>query len=805
MKLSFNWLLELVHFCGSVVDLEDLLARAGVQVKSISGWGESLKDIVAAQILEKRPHPQLSHLTVYQVLDGLQLRQVLCDTKKCYCVGDKVPLAPPGVTLPGNVRVCEDKLHGITSQGMFCDAGELALVPGVTGKPFILPEGTIIGTKISEIFPPDSILDLDITPNRGDWLSHLGIAREVAAFTGASLKWSATLPTTVTKTRSNSLVAAEVRNIVGCEFYSLRRIQGIRVAASPLWLRAKLESVGVCSVNNIVDITNYVTLLMGQPLYAFDAAQVCGDILVRLAHEGERFLDLGGQEYSLTSGDMVIADEKGPIALAGIVGGGGFGISTNTTEILLESAAFHPGKIRRTSCRTGLSSNYSYRFERGVDTTAIVPASELAKEWICKIAGGRVKTPMVVDGAPLAATRVTIHHGRAARLLGMDLNPTKISRSLERGWFTLLDLSQESSSWKVPDFRRDLTREVDLIGEVMRLIGIEAINEARFAEPSPSTQEDAVLDFYSTLHQRLVAQGFFEVRTHTLVSDSLFHNLISESEAIRLRNPHGEDQALLRPGLVPALLPAVQKNLSHGQQTVRLYEIGKVFRRGAKEGASSLGIAMAGVSTSPSWRGRKSRLLDLYDLKGIVQSLTRERLRFVLSTTAISTQIPATPLSLEENLCLYVLEESGETIGVVGQLLPYWSRKLGIPEGILVAELWLEPLQKGFATVRKISAIPRYPAIVRDLAILLPKKFSYESVLETLLSAGEPFLCSVMPFDVFVDPTGIKLPIHWRSIGVSLVFRSEERTLTKQEAVISEKRLKQRLASRLGARFRSSP
>ncbi|QQY07683.1 MAG: phenylalanine--tRNA ligase subunit beta [Candidatus Xiphinematobacter sp.] len=748
MKLSFNWLLELVHFCGSVVDLEDLLARAGVQVKSISGWGESLKDIVAAQILEKRPHPQLSHLTVYQVLDGLKLRQVLCDTKKCYCVGDKVPLAPPGVTLPGNVRVCEDKLHGITSQGMFCDAGELALVPGVTGKPFILPEGTIIGTKISEIFPPDSILDLDITPNRGDWLSHLGIAREVAAFTGASLKWSATLPTTVTKTRSNSLVAAEVRNIVGCEFYSLRRIQGIRVAASP---------------------------------------------------------DLGGQEYSLTSGDMVIADEKGPIALAGIVGGGGFGISTNTTEILLESAAFHPGKIRRTSCRTGLSSNYSYRFERGVDTTAIVPASELAKEWICKIAGGRVKTPIVVDGAPLAATRVTMHHGRAARLLGMDLNPTKISRSLERGWFTLLDLSQESSSWKVPDFRRDLTREVDLIGEVMRLIGIEAINEARFAEPSPSTQEDAVLDFYSILHQRLVAQGFFEVRTHTLVSDSLFHNLISESEAIRLRNPHGEDQALLRPGLVPALLPAVQKNLSHGQQTVRLYEIGKVFRRGAKEGASSLGIAMAGVSTSPSWRGRKSRLLDLYDLKGIVQSLTRERLRFVLSTTAISTQIPATPLSLEENLCLYVLEESGETIGVVGQLLPYWSRKLGIPEGILVAELWLEPLQKGFATVRKISTIPRYPAIVRDLAILLPKKFSYESVLETLLSAGEPFLCSVMPFDVFVDPTGIKLPIHWRSIGVSLVFRSEERTLTKQEAVISEERLKQRLASRLGARFRSSP
>jgi phenylalanyl-tRNA synthetase beta chain len=348
---------------------------------------------------------------------------------------------------------------------------------------------------------------------------------------------------------------------------------------------------------------------------------------------------------------------------------------------------------------------------------------------------------------------------------------------------------------------------VDLIGEVVRLIGIEAIAEERFAEPSPTTQADVVLDFCSILHQRFAAQGFFEARTHTLVSDSLFQNLISKSETIRLSNPPGENQSLLRPALVPALLSAVQRNLSHGQQTVRFYEIGKVFRRGAKEEVSSLGIAMTGFSTPPSWRGRKTRLLDLYDLKGIIQSMTQELLRFVSSTAAPVTRIPITPLSLEENLCLYVLAESGETIGVAGQLSPCWSRKLGIPGGVLVAELWLDPLQRGSAMARrKVSAIPRYPAIVRDLAILLPKKLSYASILETLLSVGEPFLCSVMPFDVFIDHTGLKLPLHyWRSIGVSLVFRSAERTLTKQEVVIAEKRLKQRLVSRLGVGFRDSP
>jgi len=278
---------------------------------------------------------------------------------------------------------------------------------------------------------------------------------------------------------------------------------------------------------------------------------------------------------------------------------------------------------------------------------------------------------------------------------------------------------------------------------------------------------------------------------------------VCSSDLIRLRNPPGEDQSLLRPALVPALLSAVQTNLSHGRQTVRLYEIGKVFRRGTKEEALSLGIAMVGLSTPPSWRGRKSRLLDLYDLKGVIQSLTRERLRFVAST-AIPTQVPITPLSMGENLCLYVLAESGETIGVAGQLLPRGSRKLGTPGGVLVAELWLESLQKGSATVRKISAIPRYPAIVRDLSILLPKKLPYESILEVLLSAGEPFLYSIVPFDVFVDHTGLKLPLHWKSIGVSLVFRSAERTLTKQEAVIAEKRLKQCLVSQLNVRFRSA-
>lgn len=806
MRISLNWLLELVHFPGSITELENVLTRAGMQVKAVTNWGTSLSSVIVAQILEKKPHPQASDLTIYQVSDGtLQPRQVVCKRKRNYFVGEKVPLALPGTDLP-RVQVHSNRLHGIKSQGMFCSAEELALiVQGTRDGLFIVPEETVAGTPLFNIFPPDSILDVEITPNRGDWLSHLGIAREVAAFTGAPLKWKTDIASPIT-----TIAVSKHRLLIqtsGCKFYSLRKLQGIQVSESPIWMRARLESIGIHPVNNVVDITNYVMLLMGQPLHVFDAARVHGNILVRCARQGEQFQGLCGKVYSLTSEDMVIADGKGPVALAGIIGGSHAKISPNTTEILLESAAFRPEQIRCTSCRIGIASHSSYRFERGVDITSVILASELADEWICKIAGGKkVEAPMVLGGAYPISKQITIRHNQVTRLLGIDLDNIAICHALKKGWLTPVRLSKKSSSWNVPGFRQDLTREVDLVGEVARFVGIEAIAERRFAESAPATKADVTADFCTTLHQRFAAQGFFEARTNTLVSDKPFQHLVPKSETIYLKNPLGENQSLLRPALVPTLLDAVQQNLNYGQKTVRLYEIGKVFRRGAKEEFPSLGIVMTGFLAPPSWRGRKSRLLDLYDLKGIIQLMAGGKpLRFASASSSTAAGVlPITPLSIAGNICLHVLSESGgEIIGVAGQLSYSWSRKLGISWSILVAELWLDLLQKEFpTTIGKFSALSRYPTVVRDLSILLPKEFSYASILEILLSVKEPLLASVVPFDVFIDPTGHRMPVHWKSIGISLLFRSAERTLTSQEIMIAENRLKQRLVSQLGAKFR---
>lgn len=797
MRISLNWLLELVHFSESISELENVLTRAGIQVKAVTNWGTSLNTVIVAQVVEKKPHPRENYLTIYQLSDGSkQPRQVICKRKRNYYIGDKVPLALPGTLLPSG-QVDTHKLHGVTSQGILCNVKDIDLiVQDIRDGLFILPEELTEGTPLSKIFPPDYILDLEITPNRGDWLSHLGVAREVAAFTGAPLKWNVQ---PITTTVSNQPL---VRQTLGCTLYSLRKMHEIQISKGPIWMRSRLESIGIRSVNNVVDIANYVMVLMGQPLHVFDAERIRGDIIVRCAREGEKFQSLCGKDYCLTSEDMVVADTNGPVALAGIMGGSNSRISPNTTEILLESAAFHPGKIRCTSYRLGLSSNASYRFERGVDVTAVISASECATEWIRKITGGNVAAPIMVDGEQPIARKVSIRHNQVTRILGIDLDHITICRTLENGGLTPLRVSKKSSSWKIPGFRKDLNREADLIGEIIRFVGIEAVTDRRLADPAFTTREDIAADFCDTLHQRFSAQGFFEAHTNTLVSDRQFQDLVPHSETIHLKNPLGENQSLLRPSIVPSLLAAVKHNLNHGQQTVRLYEIGKAFRRSIEEEASSLGIVMTGFSTPSSWRGRKSRLLDLYDLKGLIQLMTVRPLRFVSACTA-SGLVPITPLSVEGNLCLYVLsEESGELIGVAGQLSSSWSRALGTAWGVLVAELWIDLLQKGFPMIGKFSALPRYPTVVRDIAILLPKELSYASVVEVLCSAGEPLLSSIEPFDVFVDPTGQKIPIHWKSIGISLIFRSPDRTLISQEIILAEKRLKQHLAS-LGIKFRA--
>src|SRR5436190_9317739 len=396
MKFSVNWLGEFVELPRTIESLAELLTLSGIEIEAIEKRGADYDDVVVAQITESKPHPNADRLTVCSVDDGGGTkRQIVCGAKN-YELGDKVPLALPGAELSGGVKIGASKLRGVDSEGMLCSAKELGIAEDAAGL-LILSQEAKIGAPIRDLFPPDTILDVEITPNRGDLLSHFGLAREIAALTGKTVASAVRGGRSETETSSTS----EGINIVAareCPFYSARRIENVKVRPSPDWLRAKIESVGIRSINNVVDVSNFVMLELGQPTHAFDADKLDGDINVRLARPGEEFLALDGKTYGLTPDSLVIADHQRAVGIAGVMGGEETGVSATTKNVLLESAYFLPASVRRTARDLSLPSDASYRFERGVDPQMILAASRRATELICEVAGATAASTIAVAG-----------------------------------------------------------------------------------------------------------------------------------------------------------------------------------------------------------------------------------------------------------------------------------------------------------------------------------------------------------------------------------------------------------------------
>ena len=436
--------------------------------------------MVVAQILDSTPHPNADRLSVCCVDPGDgQIRQIVCGAKN-YRVGDKVPLALPGAILPGDFEIKIGKLRGVESHGMMCSAKELGLGEGHEGL-LILPPSAKVGASISDLYPSDVVLDLEVTPNRPDLLSHYGIAREIAALRQVPLEPPPFRQISAVQ-ESCTRISVEAGPDL-CPFYSARRIRGVKIAPSPDWLRQRLESLGLRSINSVVDITNFVMMECGQPLHAFDEARLAeGEIHVRPAADGESFRALDGKEYKLTPRDLVIADATAAAAIAGVMGGEGTGVTESTVDVLVESALFNPQAVRRTSRSLGLASDSSYRFERGVDPAGVLAASDRATQLILELAGGIAEPEIEASGALPDATRaVALRPGRCATLLGIEVPQPRIDSIL-----TGFGLRKNADSgWQIPSFRPDLTREADLIEEIVRAFGIGNIPGTSAAAPSP--------------------------------------------------------------------------------------------------------------------------------------------------------------------------------------------------------------------------------------------------------------------------------------------------------------------------------
>ncbi len=771
MLISLNWLSDHLDLTGlSVDEFSRLLTFAGVEVEGIEQKGVASDRVVVAQILEFGQHPDADKLSVCRV-DGGQGEplQIVCGAKN-FKAGDKVPLALEGAVLPGDFKIKKGKLRGVESQGMMCSGKELGLGEDQAGL-LILPADAPVGTPLGSYLGSDTLLEIEVTPNRPDLLSHAGLARELAALTGRAVTTPA-----LAEPAARPATDAEVRLAAtdACPFYTARIIRGVKVGPSPDWLKRKLESIGLRPINNVVDVTNYILHDLGQPLHAFDLAKLQGGIVVRAAAEGEPFAALDGKTYTLAPEDLVIADGAKAVALAGVMGGEDSGVTETTTDILLESAWFATTGVRRTSRRLALSSDSSYRFERGVDPRMVTLASGAATRLIVELAGGTPADELTAAGTPPALTGdVPLSGDHVRRLLGSDIADGEISSIL-----TKLGLSGSGGTWSVPSHRADLQRPVDLIEEVARVAGLDGIPARTVAHVSTPSEEDATADFVHGLRQRLAALGFFEARTIKLVSARQLGESLGfdrrRVEPLPLKNPLSDDHTHLRPSLVPGLLAVAAHNVRHGAPALRFFEAGTVFatsqnpQAGAAE-AQALALLLSGPETPASWHAKAPAIADLSTLRGLIEAaLGRSDVRLK------KIEHPLLILAVEVTL-------AGKTVGLAGQLLPARARDLDCRHPLYLAEFNLAALESLLTKARRYEELPKYPSVSRDVALEMPEDLGHGQLDEYFTRLKEPLLESVQLFDVFTDPSGEKLAKGRKSLAFSLTYRDRTRTLEQKE------------------------
>ena len=784
MKFSVNWLREFVELPTSIDALAELLTMSGVEIEGIQKRGADFDKVVVAQITDSKPHPNADRLTVCVVDDGSGTkRQIVCGAKN-YRVGDKVPLALPGAELTGGLKIRASKLRGVESEGMLCSAKELGVAEDAAGLLILSPEAKI-GTPIRDLFPVDTILDVEITPNRGDLLSHFGLAREIAAltnkrFVGQALRLPSKAAGDAPALQKKGIKISALRE---CPFYSARRIENVKVGPSPDWLRAKIESVGIRSINNVVDVSNFVMLELGQPTHAFDADKLSGEINVRLAHEAEEFLALDGKTYELTPENLVIADGERAVGIAGVMGGEESGVTDSTKNVLLESAYFLPASIRRTARDLNLPSDASYRFERGVDPQMILAASRRATELICKVAGAKSGATIAVAGElPPDPPDVSLRYERLDQLVGIHIQPTTADAILTRFGLAKSD-SVSRPHWKIPSYRRDLQREVDLIEEIIRAHGIEKIPSADRSRFTPLSEADRNFDFETKLRRDLIAIGSTEARTSSLIARS---ELAKATGAIELRNPLSEDHVALRTSLIAGLLGAVARNIRAGTERIALFEIGNTFAPPAGEHQRKLAIALCGQAASvKDWRSAKKRQLDFFDLKGALNVLGTFEFR--------RSEQPGFVLIAE------IFYET-DRIGYGGQLSATTS--IGANAPVLVAEIDLTRIAQVKEHAQPFKEIDRYPEVTRDIAMFVGLQVTHAEILASIASANEPLLEKVELFDLFMENDGQKKPDMKKSLAYSLTYRDKNRTLTSDEVSAVHARIRERLRSDIGAELR---
>ena len=810
MKITLNWLRQHVDFSWTAEETVERLTMLGLEVEGVQKLSGEFEGVVVAEVITRDKHPNADKLSVCRVADGRGERQIVCGAQN-FKPGDKIPLILPGATLPPKPGDKEPfvikvgKIRGVESHGMMCSGDELGL-PSPEDGLLILPSTAVVGQPLAEHLGrsgSDVVFDLEVTPNRPDLNSIVGIAREVAVLTGNPLKVpEASLAGLETGRPCDESVAVRIDDAGLCPRYTARVIRGVKIGPSPDWLKSMLEKVGQRSINNVVDVTNFVMLETGQPLHAFDLRLVTGSpgatpmIIVRRAAEGEAFTTLDGQSRQLSAEMLLVADSTKGIALAGVMGGANSEIRPETTDLLLESAYFTPSNIRRTSKTLGLRTDASYRFERGADIEHADYASRRAVQLLLQVAGGELAAG-VVDAYPVPAVRkeITLRHSRTEALLGIVLTP-----EFQRGALAKLALQEisgdaDTSTWRIPTFRVDIKREADLIEEVCRLYGVDKIPSSVPRGALGSHPFDAVYDVLMEARRILSGLGLHEAQGQTLV-DGRAAELVAPNDRVMLANPLSSEMDALRPSLLPGLLDTLRHNLSRKNGDVQLFEIGRTFRmvNGEPKEGWKMAIALTGVRRPVFWTGaERGEKCDVYDLKGILEEFFEV---FGIRGTVYTKHGEVGALFLESA----AISLGGKLeLGQLGQLNPRVARQYDLRDAVVLAELTLDLLLSRRQALKTAKPLPQLPSTRRDVAMIVPEATTHDAVLAVVRQAKPAFLESVELFDVF---RGKHVPEGQKSLAYAFTYRGSDRTLRDEEVNVSHQKVVEAFRQNLQASLR---
>jgi phenylalanyl-tRNA synthetase beta chain len=796
MNVSCNWLQKYVELPESTERLTSLLTESGLEIEAVDDAAKKFNNVVLGKVLTCVKHPNADKLSLCTVTDGTDEFPVVCGAPNVR-EGQTIAFARLGAHLSvAGFTIEKRKIRGELSQGMICSASELGLPGGHDGI-MVFPDNAPIGTVLQDYLKLDDIiLQIGITPNRGDALSHIGVARDISALTAKPLKvQSIPEPDKIAAPVQIEIEAPEL-----CPRYSAAVIEGITISSSPEWMQQALESVGVRPINVIVDITNYVMMEYGQPMHAFDMDKIeGGKIIVRASVPDEEFVTLDSKSHKLPGSSILICDGKKPVALGGVMGGENSEIDEGTTNILLESAHFNPSAIRKTAKKLAINSEASYRFERFTDPDGTVIALNRAIQLILELTGGTYKGTTDAYPAPAAIPDVVLRYARIKKILGIEIPKDDVLRILGALGFGIKDQG-DTVLCSPPGFRTEMDREIDIIEELARIYGYDKIPTPERITMNVSSRhdEDAFVD---TIRQLGIGLGFNELMSPSLMS--IEHaELFAPGKTISVMNPVNAERPAMRTSITPSLLEAIRLNLNNGVGNLQVFELGAIFKK-ASEGEETyvpgyneyftVGFALSGDASEREWHG-DARAYDLFDLKGKIEALLQKLhiQQYDFLSSDKSSTLSANGLQVRIN---------GKVAGQLVELTKETLIAFDVEQPVYVAELTLKDLREAATPITRFSPVPKYPVVFRDLAFVLSSSVPASKILNAIAQAKTKYLLHSKVVDLYRSDS---LGKDMKSIAVSMSFQAPDKTLTDSDIDKEIQAITRIIESSLSAVLRST-